>query len=71
MTNDQEIVRDNIGDNGGLIEEKLEERNGVVIPLGTVHGGDDGVAGEDGGADAGKDGVAGGGGSVVEVAGAN
>lgn len=68
---DEIIVRDDVGDDIGLIEEELEEGNGVVVALGAVHGGDDGVAGEDGGAGVGEDGVAGNGGGGVEVSGAN
>ncbi|PON79875.1 hypothetical protein TorRG33x02_234940, partial [Trema orientale] len=56
---DQIIVRDNVGDDVGLVEEELEEGNCVTVPLGAVHGSDDGVAGEDGGAGVGEDGVAG------------
>ena len=47
---DEVVVRNNVGDNIGLVEEEVEESDGLVVPLGAVHGGDDGVAGEDGGA---------------------
>lgn len=68
---DQIIVRDDVGDDVGLVEEELEEGNGVGVPLAAVHGGDDGVASEDGGAGVGEDGVAGDGGGGIEIAGAD
>lgn len=67
----EEIVGHNIGYDTRLIEEELEERDGVIVPLGAEHGGNNGIAGEDGGANAREDGVAGDGGGVVEVAGSN
>lgn len=48
----------------------MEEGNSVIVPLGTVHGSNDGVAGEDGGASIGEDRVACNGGGGVEVTGA-
>lgn len=71
MCVDQYIVGDNIGDDIGLIVEELEESDGVVVALGAVHGGHDGVAGEDGGASVGEHGLAGDDGGVVEIAGAD
>lgn len=49
MSIDDLIVGDNIGDNVRLLEEVLEQRNRFTVTLGSVHGGDDGVAGEHGG----------------------
>lgn len=66
----QNIIRYNIWNNVRLVVEELEEGNSVIVPLGTVHGSDDGVAGEDGGARIGEDGVACNGGGGVEVTGA-
>lgn len=71
MSTDQEIIRNNIRHDTRLGEEELEERDSIIIPLGAVHSGNDGVAGEDGGTNAGEDGMASDGGGVVEVAGAD
>lgn len=68
---DQIIVGNNIGDNVRLVEKEVEEGNSVIVPLGAVHGGDDGVAGEYGGAGVGENGVASHGGGGVEVGGAD
>ena len=68
---DKIIVRDNIWDDVGLVEEELEEGNSVIVPLGTVHSCDDGVAGEDGGASVGEDRVASNGRSGIEVSSTN
>lgn len=55
---DDLVVGDDVGDDVGLLEEVLEEGDRIGVALGSVHGGDDGVAGEDGGAGAGVDGLA-------------
>lgn len=68
---DQVIVRDNIGNNIGLVEKEVEEGNCVIVPLRAVHGGNDGVAGEDGGTGVGEHRVASDSGGGVEVAGAD
>ena len=54
---DDLIVRDNIGDDVIPLEEILKQRDRVAVALGSVHRGDDGVAGEDGGPGAGEHGV--------------
>lgn len=46
----QIIVRHDIRNNVGLIEKEVEQGNSVIVPLAAVHGGNDGIAGEDGGA---------------------
>lgn len=46
----QIIVRHNVRNNVGLIEKEVEQGNSVIVPLAAVHGGNDGIAGEDGGA---------------------
>lgn len=66
---DQIIVRDDVGDDVGLVEEELEEGNSVTVPLGAVHRSDDGVASEHGGAGVGEDGVAGDGRGGIEISG--
>lgn len=71
MTNNQEIVRNNVRDNVGLFKEELEEGDSFVVPLSSVHGGDNGVAGEHGGSGSGEDGLPAEEGGVVEVAGAD
>lgn len=70
MSVDQVIIRDNVGNNVGLVEEEVEEGNSVIVPLAAIHGRDDGVAGEHGGARVGEDGVTRHGGGGIEVAGA-
>lgn len=54
MSVDENIVRDDVRDDVGLVEEKLEEGDGVVEPLISVHGSYNGVAGEDGGSGVGE-----------------
>lgn len=49
MSVDDLIVGDYIGDDVRLLEEIFEQRNRITVTLGSVHGGDDGVAGEHGG----------------------
>lgn len=71
MRVNQIIIRHNIGNSIGLVEEELEECNSIIISLGAVHGGDDGIAGEDSGASVGEDGVASNGGGGVEVSGSD
>lgn len=69
MSVDQIIIRHNVGHNVRLIKEEVEEGDGVLIPLGAVHGSNDGIAGEDSGAGAGEDRVAGDGRGGIEVEG--
>ena len=45
---DHVVVGHDVGDDVRLLEEELEETNGLLVPPRTVHGGDDGVAGEHG-----------------------
>lgn len=71
MSDNEEIVANNVGDDVGLVEEELEQRNGVGVTLRAVHGGDDGVAGEDSGAGFREDGLPGEEGGGVEVEGAD
>lgn len=71
MSVDEDIVGNDVGDDVGLVEEKLEEGDGIIEALVTVHGSDYGVAGEDGGAGVGEHRLAGGGGGEIEVAGAD
>lgn len=68
---DENVVGDDIRDDGALDEEEMEEVNCVLEATVAVHGGHDGVAGEDGGAGAGVDSLAGGCRGEVEVAGAD
>ena len=71
MSVDENIVRDDIGDDVGLVEEKVEESDRVIEALVAVHGSDYGVTGEDGGPGVGEHRLAGRGGGEIEVAGAD
>ncbi|KAM1636424.1 hypothetical protein ACFX2K_014494 [Malus domestica] len=66
---DQVVVRYNVRNNGGMVEEVVEENNSVIVPLRAVHCCHDGVAGEDGRASAGEDRVEGHFGGSFEVSG--
>lgn len=68
---DDLIVRDHVGDDSIPLEEILEERDRFRVALGPVHGGDDCVAGEDGGPGGGEHGVAGEARRGVEIGGSD
>lgn len=68
---DDVVVRDDVGDDVRLLEEEVEEGNGLIVALRPVHGGDDGVAGEHGGPRNGEHRVPGDGGRRLQVAGAD
>lgn len=68
---DDVVVRNDVGDDVGLLEEEVKEGDGLVVPLRTVHSGDDSVAGEHGGASHREHRVPGDGGGGIQVAGAD
>lgn len=55
---DDLVVRDHVGDDVIPLEEILKQRDRVAVALGSVHRGDDRVAGEHGGPGAGEHGIA-------------
>lgn len=66
---DQVIVRYNVRNNGGMVEEVVEESNSVIVPLRAIHCCHDGVVGENSGMSAGEDRVEGHFGGGIEVSG--